>query len=169
VLDFSPTGWVAIALARNLGLTVVYYEFWYHTLYRMRLADRKFKPHSFPSAGVVWRNRFWTLMVGAQKIVDSRCCVRLAPRALAARQTGCSRRPIQFAQGAVQWTVWESLYFHMFATGRLPFVADAAMLATWQNALRMLLWTMFTPIVRRPAVPPGSLNPRSGAIQSAAY
>ena len=41
------------------------YEFWYHTLFRMRLAERKFKP-TFPSASVVWRNRFWTCLGAVQ-------------------------------------------------------------------------------------------------------
>lgn len=85
--------WMLFGLARNLGLTVIYYEFWYmrslcptscaqlaaeaschrspdeviryHTLYRMKLADRKFKP-SYPSDRVIWRNRFWTCMGAVQ-------------------------------------------------------------------------------------------------------
>lgn len=104
--------WISAILLRNLGLTVVYYEFWHHTLYRMKLSDRKFKP-SWPTTAVVMRNRFWTCM------------------------------------GAVQWSAWEIMYAHMFATGRLPFLSDDAITANWGNTARFVLWSLFTPIYRQ--------------------
>jgi sterol desaturase/sphingolipid hydroxylase (fatty acid hydroxylase superfamily) len=104
--------WIGAILLRNLGLTVVYYEFWHHTLYCMKLADRKFKP-SWPTTSVVMRNRFWTCM------------------------------------GAIQWSAWEVMYAHMFATGRLVFMSDDAIMASWNNAARFVLWTLFTPIYRQ--------------------
>ncbi len=104
--------WMSAILLRNLSLTVVYYEFWYTTLYRMKLSDRKFKP-SWPTTAVVTRNRFWTCM------------------------------------GAVQWSAWEIMYAHMFATGRQPFMSDDAITASWGNIVRFVLWSLFTPIYRQ--------------------
>lgn len=110
--EHFEASWMAPIFMRNLGLTVVYYEFWHHTLYRMKLSDRKFKPR-WPAPGVVMRNRFWTCM------------------------------------GAVQWSAWEIMYAHMFATGRLPFMSDTAITASWDNLARFVLWTLFTPIYRQ--------------------
>ena len=50
--------------------------------------------------------------------------------------------------GTLQWCGWEVVFMRLWASGRLPFIADADAFATPANALRMLLWTALVPLWR---------------------
>ena len=52
------------------------------------------------------------------------------------------------ALGAAQWTAWECVFVRCWATGKLPYVADADAFASWPNALRMVLWALAVPVCR---------------------
>ena len=47
-----------------------------------------------------------------------------------------------------QWSAWEVIFMHLYATRRLPYIADSEAFATPANALRVLLWTAAIPLVR---------------------
>ena len=50
--------------------------------------------------------------------------------------------------GTLQWTAFEVIFIWLWATGRLPYVADADALATPGNVARMVLWTAAIPLWR---------------------
>ena len=50
--------------------------------------------------------------------------------------------------GILQWTAFEVIFMRLWATGRLPYIADAEALATPGNIARMVLWTLFVPAWR---------------------
>ena len=50
--------------------------------------------------------------------------------------------------GVAQWTAWECVFMHIFATDRLPHIKDHEAFATWDNVVRMLFWTAAIPIFR---------------------
>ena len=50
--------------------------------------------------------------------------------------------------GTLQWTAFEVIFVWLWATGRLPYVADADALATPGNVARMVLWTAAIPLWR---------------------
>jgi hypothetical protein len=50
--------------------------------------------------------------------------------------------------GILQWTVWETIFMHVYATGRLPHIRDSEAFSTAGNIARMLFWTAAIPIFR---------------------
>ena len=50
--------------------------------------------------------------------------------------------------GAVQWTAWECVFVRLWATGKLPYVADADVFATWPGVARAALWALLVPVLR---------------------
>merc|ERR1719499_1555111 len=50
--------------------------------------------------------------------------------------------------GALQWTAWEVIFIRMYATGKIPHIADSEAFATPGNIARMILWTFGVPLVR---------------------
>ena len=49
---------------------------------------------------------------------------------------------------SLQWSAWEVIFMHLYATRRLPYIGDSEAFATPANALRVLLWTAAIPLVR---------------------
>ena len=49
--------------------------------------------------------------------------------------------------GALQWTVWEACFMHCYATGRLPYLADASLL-TPRGALNFVACFFLVPLYR---------------------
>eukprot|EP00937_MAST-01D_sp_MAST-1D-sp2_P006630 g6630.t1 len=52
------------------------------------------------------------------------------------------------ALGALQWTAWEALFMHCYATGRLPYLADAQALGTGRGALNFVACLFWVPLYR---------------------
>eukprot|EP00937_MAST-01D_sp_MAST-1D-sp2_P000788 g788.t1 len=50
--------------------------------------------------------------------------------------------------GTLQWCGWEVLTVRLWATGRLPFVPDAAAFGSGVGLVRFALWTVFVPVWR---------------------
>ena len=50
--------------------------------------------------------------------------------------------------GALQWSVWEIIFMHLYATKRLVYLADAEALATPGNIARMIGYTLLVPVWR---------------------
>lgn len=50
--------------------------------------------------------------------------------------------------GALQWTLWEAIFVHCYATGKLDYIPDNAAFATRGNAIRMVVYTMAVPLYR---------------------
>jgi sterol desaturase/sphingolipid hydroxylase (fatty acid hydroxylase superfamily) len=50
--------------------------------------------------------------------------------------------------GILQWSGWEVLFMHLYATGKLPCIIDADAFASPANVARMVLWTLVIPVWR---------------------
>jgi sterol desaturase/sphingolipid hydroxylase (fatty acid hydroxylase superfamily) len=50
--------------------------------------------------------------------------------------------------GALQWSVWEILFVHMWATGKLGYTTDAEVLSSPTAALTTLAWFIVIPVWR---------------------
>jgi sterol desaturase/sphingolipid hydroxylase (fatty acid hydroxylase superfamily) len=50
--------------------------------------------------------------------------------------------------GALQWSLWEAIFMHLYATDKLPFVRDADAFSSPGNVARMVLWTLVVPVWR---------------------
>eukprot|EP00041_Stephanoeca_diplocostata_P013847 m.246154 g.246154 ORF g.246154 m.246154 type:complete len:433 (+) comp19488_c0_seq2:184-1482(+) len=50
--------------------------------------------------------------------------------------------------GVLHWTAWEVLFVHMYATGKLPYVADEEILRSPVNIAMLVAWTLFIPVWR---------------------
>lgn len=50
--------------------------------------------------------------------------------------------------GCLQWSVWEGCFVHLFATGKMPHVSDAAAFTTAEGAARFLAWFFLVPLFR---------------------
>jgi len=50
--------------------------------------------------------------------------------------------------GVMNWTAWEVLFLHLYATGKLPYIADHEALVSPGNIARTLLWTALIPVLR---------------------
>eukprot|EP00756_Hemistasia_phaeocysticola_P057237 Hpha_TRINITY_DN33863_c0_g1::TRINITY_DN33863_c0_g1_i1::g.27316::m.27316 len=51
------------------------------------------------------------------------------------------------ALGCVQLTVWEVVFMHLWATGKVGTTSDEEMLSTWQGGVSLLLWTIALPVL----------------------
>lgn len=52
------------------------------------------------------------------------------------------------SMGILVWTGLECVFMHLWATGRLPYLADADILASPGNVMRFIFWTAATPLWR---------------------
>jgi sterol desaturase/sphingolipid hydroxylase (fatty acid hydroxylase superfamily) len=50
--------------------------------------------------------------------------------------------------GALQWTIWEVVVLHCYATGRLGFVSDKESFSSWYGILKFISWFFLVPIWR---------------------
>ena len=117
--------WVASRLAINTALLFGYFGFWEVTLYSWDWSKRKFKGSWVSKEGAAtWVNNNWP----TRERLGHNCWWCLL--------------------AAVQYTCWEVFVVHLYATGKLPHIKDEAAFASWQNALRMVLWTAAVPVWR---------------------
>ena len=50
--------------------------------------------------------------------------------------------------GALQWTLWEVVVLHCYATGRLGYVSDKESFSTWSGTLKFVAWFFLVPLWR---------------------
>jgi len=50
--------------------------------------------------------------------------------------------------GALQWTVWEAIFMHSYATDRLPYLSDADATSTLWGAINFVAWFFLVPLFR---------------------
>jgi hypothetical protein len=50
--------------------------------------------------------------------------------------------------GILQWSGWEVIFMHLYATKRLPCIMDAEAFSSPANIARMVLWTLAIPVWR---------------------
>ncbi len=50
--------------------------------------------------------------------------------------------------GCVQWTVWEAFFIHMYATGKLPYMSNAEILASPWKLAATVIGVLAVPIWR---------------------
>ncbi len=138
-------------LAVNAAVCAAYYGFWWAALYGCRpgrCARRKFlgRPVAVDADAAAARVRR-TKTAGA-----GGATAYLVPET-PARDPYPSRRTMAhnlwyWALGVLQWTAWETAFVFLYATGRLPYLADADALATWGGVARCALLTVLVPVWR---------------------
>jgi len=52
------------------------------------------------------------------------------------------------ALGVVQWTAWEVVFVHIYATNKLDFISDEEAFSSWENVVRMVGWSLIVPLWR---------------------